>query len=150
MLTNRRKKFKVNKSALLFSDYSIMYPQLALQTNKTNIPIAKLNIFPSRRADDSVDDPCVAAAALLRTGNYCVIAMSYSLHVHAAQQFVPASYNSSKNLISNSNNNTDTTSNKSRFYATCRNRIQKNSTLSAHPSLFTAQTFISRCYWLRR
>lgn len=69
--------------------------QLAQLINETNIPIAILNICPSTGTDDRANEPCATiAATFLKTGIHSVIAMSYSLHVRAAQLFVSAFYRS--------------------------------------------------------
>ncbi|PTN12783.1 tetratricopeptide repeat protein [Nitrosomonas aestuarii] len=59
------------------------------------IPITVLNACQSAAIDEQADDPFASvAAALLKAGIRSVVAMGYNLYVSAAQQFVPAFYQS--------------------------------------------------------
>ncbi|GJL74981.1 CHAT domain-containing protein [Nitrosomonas sp.] len=59
------------------------------------IPITVLNACQSATIDEQADDPFASvAAALLKAGIRSVVAMGYNLYVSAAQQFVPAFYQS--------------------------------------------------------
>jgi tetratricopeptide (TPR) repeat protein len=59
------------------------------------IPIIVLNACQSATIDEQADDPFASvAAALLKAGIRSVVAMGYNLYVSAAQQFVPAFYQS--------------------------------------------------------
>ncbi len=57
------------------------------------VPAVVLNACQSAMLDERADDPFASvAAALLRAGMRSVTAMSYSLYVSGAQQFLPAFY----------------------------------------------------------
>ena len=58
-----------------------------------NIPIVVLNACRSAMLDEHAKDPfAYVAASLMKAGIYSVAAMSYSLYVKGAEQFVPAFY----------------------------------------------------------
>lgn len=67
--------------------------KLSALLREHNVPGVVLNACRSAMHDGSAEDPFASvAAALLRAGTRSVVAMSYSLYVSGAQQFLPAFY----------------------------------------------------------
>jgi tetratricopeptide (TPR) repeat protein len=66
---------------------------LSVLLREHKVPGVVLNACRSAMLDDGAEDPFASvAAALLRAGTRSVVAMSYSLYVSGAQQFLPAFY----------------------------------------------------------
>ena len=67
--------------------------QLAALLRECRIPAVVMNACQSGMIDHRTDDPFASvAAALLRSGVRSVVAMSYSLYVSGAKEFVPGFY----------------------------------------------------------
>jgi tetratricopeptide (TPR) repeat protein len=67
--------------------------ELGKLIRKHRIPTMVLNACQSAAVDEEAEDPFSSvAASLLKAGIRSVVAMSYSLYVSGAQQFVPAFY----------------------------------------------------------
>ncbi len=83
---------------LVFEDVSgkaapITAEKLSALLREHKVPGVVLNACRSAMLDDGAEDPFASvAAALLRAGTRSVVAMSYSLYVSGAQQFLPAFY----------------------------------------------------------
>ncbi len=83
---------------LVFEDVNgkaapITAEKLSALLREHKVPGVVLNACRSAMLDDGAEDPFASvAAALLRAGTRSVVAMSYSLYVSGAQQFLPAFY----------------------------------------------------------
>ena len=83
---------------LIFEDVNgkaapITAEKLSALLREHRVPGVVLNACRSAMLDDGAEDPFASvAAALLRAGTRSVVAMSYSLYVSGAQQFLPAFY----------------------------------------------------------
>jgi len=72
---------------------SVSAEMLGQLLREHNIPVMVLNACRSAMLDDQAETPFASAAAsLLKAGIHSVIAMSYSLWVSGAKEFVPAFY----------------------------------------------------------
>jgi tetratricopeptide (TPR) repeat protein len=86
------------EGVLLFEDANgskdpITAEKLSTLLREHRVPGVVLNACRSAMLDDDAEDPFASvAAALLRAGTRSVVAMSYSLYVSGAQQFLPAFY----------------------------------------------------------
>jgi len=77
------------------SDDPIQADMLGELLRKYNIPVVVLNACQSAMLDEQAKDPYAAVATtLLKAGTRSVVAMSYSLWVSGAKEFVPAFYQS--------------------------------------------------------
>jgi tetratricopeptide (TPR) repeat protein len=83
---------------LLFEDgdgqpYPVEASRLSALLAEHGVPAVVLNACQSAMIDEKADDPFASVAtALLRAGVRSVAAMSYSLYVSAAREFLPAFY----------------------------------------------------------
>ncbi len=83
---------------LLFEDadgkpFPVEAARLSALLGEYGVPAVVLNACQSAMLDESADDPFASVAtALLRAGIRSVVAMSYSLYVSAAREFLPAFY----------------------------------------------------------
>jgi tetratricopeptide (TPR) repeat protein len=90
--------YAARQGALVFEDARgnaapITAEKLSVLLREHNVPGIVLNACRSAMLDDGAQDPFASvAAALLRAGTRSVVAMSYSLYVSGAQQFLPAFY----------------------------------------------------------
>ena len=86
------------EGALEFEDIDgraapITAEKLSVLLREHRVPGVVLNACRSAMLDDGAEDPFASvAAALLRAGTRSVVAMSYSLYVSGAHQFLPAFY----------------------------------------------------------
>ena len=75
------------------SEHGVSAEKLSTLLQEHRIPAIVLNACRSAMLDESAEDPFASvAASLLKAGTRSVVAMSYSLYVSGAQQFLPAFY----------------------------------------------------------
>jgi len=92
-------RFDGPTGVLLFEDEKcekneVTAEQLSGLLRENAVPIMVLNACQSAMLDEQAKDPFASvAAALLKAGIRGVVAMSYSLYVSGAQEFLPAFYN---------------------------------------------------------
>jgi tetratricopeptide (TPR) repeat protein len=90
--------FGAPEGVLVFEDVNgkaapVTAEKLSTLLREHKVPGVVLNACRSAMLDDGAEDPFASvAAALLRAGTRSVVAMSYSLYVSGAQQFLPAFY----------------------------------------------------------
>lgn len=93
-----RDRFRGPQGQLLFENAEgaedpVSAEQLSQLLREHRIPIAVLNACQSAMLTEQAEDAFASVAtALLRAGVHSVVAMSYSLYVEGARQFLPAFY----------------------------------------------------------